>query len=152
MGDYRFLDGMVPWRMASGPLFTFFVCFCFFLLTSHANDCVDYLNSVVTIPVDSLLWGRITYPEFEVALFNVIYNKSHEYGVSLSAFKIELKLIRSKIEYSFSALNTKYLPYRLVLGRKKRRKRLFRRVLTVLFKLGALKKKLATWDRYRSIR
>ncbi|VDO95180.1 unnamed protein product [Heligmosomoides polygyrus] len=37
---------------------------------------------LVTIPVDSLLWGRITYPEFEVALFNVIYNKSHEYGVS----------------------------------------------------------------------
>ncbi|VDO85485.1 unnamed protein product [Haemonchus placei] len=37
--------------------------------------------SAVTIPLDSLFWGRLVYPEFEVALFNVLYNRSHEYGV-----------------------------------------------------------------------
>ncbi|KAK6755187.1 hypothetical protein RB195_013891 [Necator americanus] len=36
----------------------------------------------VTIPVDSLFWRRIIYPEFEVAVFNILENRSHEYGVS----------------------------------------------------------------------
>ncbi|ETN78213.1 plasmid Maintenance Protein [Necator americanus] len=37
----------------------------------------------VTIPVDSLFWGRIIYPEFEVAVFNILENRSHEYGVEM---------------------------------------------------------------------
>ncbi|CAJ0589532.1 unnamed protein product [Cylicocyclus nassatus] len=36
----------------------------------------------VTIPIDSLFWGRPIYPEFEVAVFNLLKNRSHEYGVS----------------------------------------------------------------------
>ncbi|VDN19694.1 unnamed protein product [Cylicostephanus goldi] len=38
--------------------------------------------AALTIPIDSLFWGRPIYPEFEVAVFNLIKNKSHEYGVS----------------------------------------------------------------------
>ncbi|VDM66621.1 unnamed protein product [Strongylus vulgaris] len=36
----------------------------------------------ISIPIDSLLWGRPIYPEFEVAVFNILKNRSHEYGVS----------------------------------------------------------------------
>ncbi|VDL66036.1 unnamed protein product [Nippostrongylus brasiliensis] len=37
---------------------------------------------LITIPLDSVLWGRLVYPELEVALFNIILNRSHEYGTS----------------------------------------------------------------------
>ncbi|KAJ1372680.1 hypothetical protein KIN20_034889 [Parelaphostrongylus tenuis] len=36
----------------------------------------------VTASIDSLLWGRPIYPELEVAIFNILHNRSHEYGVS----------------------------------------------------------------------
>ncbi|EYC06094.1 hypothetical protein Y032_0078g1188 [Ancylostoma ceylanicum] len=41
-----------------------------------------FSSTAVTIPIDSLLWGRPIYPEFEVAIFNILQNRSHEYGVS----------------------------------------------------------------------
>lgn len=41
---------------------------------------VKYL--VATIAIDSLLWGRLVWPEAEVAWFNVFLNQSHNYGVS----------------------------------------------------------------------
>ncbi|CAJ0568790.1 unnamed protein product, partial [Mesorhabditis spiculigera] len=37
---------------------------------------------VVTVPVDSLLWGYPIWPEGIVINFNLLQNRSHEYGVS----------------------------------------------------------------------
>ena len=47
------------------------------------------LTLVITVPVDSLLWQRPLWPEGEVVYFNVIENKSHNYGVrSLSSNEV----------------------------------------------------------------
>uniref|UniRef100_A0A0N5BJ45 Mannosyltransferase n=1 Tax=Strongyloides papillosus TaxID=174720 RepID=A0A0N5BJ45_STREA len=40
------------------------------------------VSLLITIPLDSLLWKRLIYPEGEVIMFNVIENKSHLYGTS----------------------------------------------------------------------
>ncbi|KJH53720.1 plasmid Maintenance Protein [Dictyocaulus viviparus] len=37
---------------------------------------------LLTASVDSLLWGRPVYPELEVAIFNIVLGRSHEYGTS----------------------------------------------------------------------
>ncbi|MCP9264590.1 Mannosyltransferase [Dirofilaria immitis] len=42
---------------------------------------VAVLTLGISVPIDSFLWGRKVWPEGEVWWFNVILNRSHEYGV-----------------------------------------------------------------------
>ncbi|KAI3413689.1 hypothetical protein GPALN_011173 [Globodera pallida] len=44
--------------------------------------CTFIVALALTVPLDSLMWGRWVWPEGEVVRFNVLLNRSHEYGVS----------------------------------------------------------------------
>lgn len=55
-----------------------------FLQAIRIGVVTGFVSLVVTVPFDSLLWGkgRLMWPEGEVLLFNTVENKSGDYGVS----------------------------------------------------------------------
>uniref|UniRef100_A0A914HEA8 Mannosyltransferase n=1 Tax=Globodera rostochiensis TaxID=31243 RepID=A0A914HEA8_GLORO len=53
-----------------------------FFKTVIIGLCTFIVALALTVPLDSLMWGRWVWPEGEVIRFNVLLNRSHEYGVS----------------------------------------------------------------------
>ncbi|RTG82046.1 uncharacterized protein DC041_0012719 [Schistosoma bovis] len=66
-------------------------CLLYGLFTGSVKLQLKLLKTIITttiisigssVLIDSLLWGRLIWPEFEVFYFNTILNKSGQWGVS----------------------------------------------------------------------
>lgn len=51
------------------------------LNTILVGICTLALSFVISIPIDSFFWDKWLWPEGDMIRFNILHNKSHEYGV-----------------------------------------------------------------------
>lgn len=55
----------------------------FLLIVLSSSVVMSHLCAGLTILVDTIMWGRVLWPELEVFWFNSVLNRSSEWGVSL---------------------------------------------------------------------
>ena len=55
----------------------------FLLMVFSFSVVMPHLCAGLTILVDTIMWGRVMWPELEVFWFNSVLNRSSEWGVSL---------------------------------------------------------------------
>lgn len=61
--------------------------------------------SAPTIAFDSFLWGRLVWPEAEVFWFNVVENRSHEYGVCKFFIVVFFDIFNAENLYSWKSID-----------------------------------------------
>ncbi|KAL7077975.1 hypothetical protein ACQ4LE_002997 [Meloidogyne hapla] len=66
-----------------GPMFFYFIITKpkRILTIGYIGFCTLFFVLCTSVPFDSFMWGRPVWPELEVMEFNIVKNKSHEYGV-----------------------------------------------------------------------
>nr|CAD2177692.1 unnamed protein product [Meloidogyne enterolobii] len=66
-----------------GPMFGYFIVTKFkrILTVGYVGFVTLFFVLCTSVPFDSFMWGRPVWPELEVMEFNIVKNKSHEYGV-----------------------------------------------------------------------